>query len=182
MQQWPPHAHKAGSGAQEQRNASTPGGLPAALVCGRASARPGSGLHRCQRDRLEYENASRQSGAPPPAGTTQAPASNRVCAAPGCGATARLKRCKGCRAVRYCSMECLEAHWSEHRPECRRIRAQREAGGVLGLLLSQAWLPSSSLVWLTCCSSCDRSMAPRHPATRTGSPLASMSRQECLSR
>lgn len=52
----------------------------------------------------------------------------RVCAAPGCGATAgRLSRCAGCGTVRYCSQTCQAAHWPAHRPECKRVRAERAA-------------------------------------------------------
>lgn len=55
------------------------------------------------------------------------PAPPRVCAAPGCGATTGLKRCGGCGAVRYCSVECNRAHWWELRAECRRLQAERAA-------------------------------------------------------
>lgn len=49
------------------------------------------------------------------------------CAAPGCSATAGLRRCSGCKAVRYCSLACSRAHWQAHKVECRRIQAQRAA-------------------------------------------------------
>ena len=55
---------------------------------------------------------------------TRAP---RVCAAPGCGATAGLKRCGGCRAVCYCIVECSRVHWPVHKAECRRLQAETAA-------------------------------------------------------
>ena len=55
------------------------------------------------------------------------PAPPRVCAALGCGALTGLKRCGGCGAVRYCSVECSRTHWREHRAECRRLQAARAA-------------------------------------------------------
>ena len=57
-------------------------------------------------------------------------AAARVCAAPGCGATSGLKRCTACRSVRYCSEACMRAHWKEHRPECKRLRAAAAAAAV----------------------------------------------------
>ena len=54
---------------------------------------------------------------------------HRVCAAPGCGATRGLRRCGGCGAVRYCSEACSRAHWREHRADCRRVQAERQAAG-----------------------------------------------------
>lgn len=52
---------------------------------------------------------------------------HRMCAAPGCGATSGLRRCSGCRAVRYCSVECSRVHWREHKAECRRVQAEHGA-------------------------------------------------------
>lgn len=52
------------------------------------------------------------------------PPAPRICAAPGCGVTAGLRRCSGCRTVRYCSMECSRAHWQEHKADCRRAQAE----------------------------------------------------------
>ncbi len=54
----------------------------------------------------------------------------RVCAAPSCGATSGLKRCSGCRAVRYCSEACSRAHWRVHKAECRRYQAERAAAAA----------------------------------------------------
>lgn len=55
------------------------------------------------------------------------PPAPRVCAAPGCGATTRLKRCGGCSAVHYCSVECSRAHWPAHKAECRQMQAAAAA-------------------------------------------------------
>ena len=50
----------------------------------------------------------------------------RVCAA--CGTTTgSLRRCGGCKAVRYCSESCCRTHWHQHRAECRRLQARRAA-------------------------------------------------------
>ncbi len=73
--------------------------------------------------------AHQQAGAAPqetnaPAQPTRPP---RICAAPGCGSTNGLRRCGGCGAVRYCSLECSRAHWRAHKDECRRLQAEREA-------------------------------------------------------
>lgn len=51
------------------------------------------------------------------------PGAANVCAA--CGATGSLKRCAGCRGVRYCGAACQRAHWRQHAAECRRLRAAR---------------------------------------------------------
>ena len=53
-----------------------------------------------------------------------------VCAVPGCGATTGLKRCSGCHAVRYCSVECSRAHWRAHKTECWRLQAEAEAAAA----------------------------------------------------
>ena len=63
---------------------------------------------------------------------TPAARAPRVCAAPGCGATTGLKRCSGCRSVRYCSVACSRAHWQEHKVECRRLQAEAAAAAAAG--------------------------------------------------
>lgn len=66
--------------------------------------------------------------APAPPSAPASPASPHVCTAPGCGATGgRLRRCGACGTVRYWCEACRDAHWSVHRPECKRIRAERAA-------------------------------------------------------
>ena len=51
-----------------------------------------------------------------------------------CGASSaqsRLKLCSGCRAVRYCSAACQQAHWrAAHRAECKALRANSAAGAA----------------------------------------------------
>lgn len=69
--------------------------------------------------------ASAAPAAPPQPQPQQRPP--RVCAAPGCGVTRGLRRCGGCRSVRYCSEACCRAHWQAHKAECRRLQAQRAA-------------------------------------------------------
>ena len=64
--------------------------------------------------------------AAPPAPTL--PPAPRICAAPGCGVTSGLRRCGGCRAVRYCSPACSRAHWRAHKAECRRLQAEAAHG------------------------------------------------------
>ena len=54
----------------------------------------------------------------------------RVCAAAGCQATDGLRQCKGCGSVRYCGEACMRAHWREHRPKCKQLRAEAVAGGL----------------------------------------------------
>ena len=41
---------------------------------------------------------------------------DKLCAM--CGKTGDLRKCEGCKSVRYCSKECQVAHWSEHKREC----------------------------------------------------------------
>lgn len=67
--------------------------------------------------------AAGAAAAPSPA----APRQPRVCAAPGCSVTTGLERCSACGSVRYCSAACQAAHWKEHRPVCKRVRAERAA-------------------------------------------------------
>ena len=43
---------------------------------------------------------------------------NLVCYADGCSNTINLKRCSGCRRVRYCSEECQLKDWQEHKTCC----------------------------------------------------------------
>ena len=46
-----------------------------------------------------------------------------VCAA----SDERLKKCRGCLQRIYCSPECQVAHWEVHKPECKRVKAERRA-------------------------------------------------------
>jgi ankyrin repeat protein len=53
------------------------------------------------------------------------------CANPLCNAIAtahgkNLKRCSGCRAAKYCSVECQRTHWQVHKPICK-LKQQQSA-------------------------------------------------------
>jgi hypothetical protein len=43
---------------------------------------------------------------------------NMICYAPGCSNTINIKRCSGCRRVRYCSEECQLTDWQNHKTCC----------------------------------------------------------------
>ena len=44
-----------------------------------------------------------------------------ACGKPACGKTG-TKRCNGCKAISYCSVDCQKAHWPSHRDECLKNR------------------------------------------------------------
>jgi hypothetical protein len=54
------------------------------------------------------------------------------CHLPSCTENAR-HRCSACKGVRYCSQECSNHHWAEHREECRSIRERKERDEENGL-------------------------------------------------
>lgn len=63
-----------------------------------------------------------------PATPAQQPGAQEACAA--CRATSgTLRRCGGCRVVRYCSEACSRAHWKQRKAACRRLQAQQAAAG-----------------------------------------------------
>jgi hypothetical protein len=37
---------------------------------------------------------------------------------------APFKRCAGCLSVRYCSVACQAAHWTQHKPLCQHVKKQ----------------------------------------------------------
>ena len=50
----------------------------------------------------------------------------------GCGAASgpagqKLRRCSGCRAVHFCSEQCQQMAWPEHRGACRAVQQQQQA-------------------------------------------------------
>ena len=57
-----------------------------------------------------------------------------TCANAGCGAVEScpraFKQCSKCSTAKYCSRECQLAAWPSHKRECKRLVAQREAGGA----------------------------------------------------
>ena len=57
--------------------------------------------------------------APPPPSALSAAAVMVVCGAPGCGATAPLRRCARCGGAWYCSRTCQREAWPGHRDTCR---------------------------------------------------------------
>ncbi len=61
---------------------------------------------------------------PPPAEAPPAAATAlRVCAA--CGSTAGpLRKCEGCKAVRYCNHDCQKKHWPTHKGSCKKREEQ----------------------------------------------------------
>lgn len=48
---------------------------------------------------------------------------DKACA--GCAETEHLKICTRCREVRYCSSECQEAAWKEHKKVCKKITVKQ---------------------------------------------------------
>ncbi|PNH04067.1 hypothetical protein TSOC_009803 [Tetrabaena socialis] len=61
----------------------------------------------------------------------------RLCSNPGClnfagasNGTLPLRKCSGCKGVRYCGAGCQQQHWRSHREECAgRKAAARAVGG-----------------------------------------------------
>ena len=41
-----------------------------------------------------------------------------------------MKVCSVCQAARYCGAACQKLHWKEHKPECKRIKAENESIAV----------------------------------------------------
>jgi hypothetical protein len=37
-----------------------------------------------------------------------------------------LKRCTGCKFVKYCNVDCQKADWKNHKSVCKTIRSRRE--------------------------------------------------------
>ena len=38
------------------------------------------------------------------------------------GDTQTIRRCTGCKAIRYCSRDCQKGHWSHHKAACKKTR------------------------------------------------------------
>ena len=62
-------------------------------------------------------------------GPSSSPQQPRVCAV--CGKQHskqhKLRVCSGCQSVRYCSTECQQAHWRQHRKDCAGAGGRRKA-------------------------------------------------------
>jgi hypothetical protein len=48
------------------------------------------------------------------------------CSYPGCGGSG-IKKCTGCKQVRYCGQQCQLAHWSLHKADCKAAAELRPA-------------------------------------------------------
>ncbi|EFN51033.1 hypothetical protein CHLNCDRAFT_59345 [Chlorella variabilis] len=125
-----------------QEQAEAPGSGPASSAAGEAAAAAEAAAAQllAEEEREEKQQAARQAAKAAkrqrqkerqrqrgavPAG--EGAAGVRVCAAEGCGNTSGLRRCSGCRAVRYCSEACSHAHWKAHKTECRRLHTAAAA-------------------------------------------------------
>jgi hypothetical protein len=59
----------------------------------------------------------------------------KMCAV--CDSTGKVRHCARCRAIYYCSKECQQAHWAEHRVMCGQSDcAARRAGADMFVALS----------------------------------------------
>jgi ankyrin repeat protein len=50
------------------------------------------------------------------------------CSNPGCGG-AGIKKCTGCKQVRYCGQQCQLAHWPAHKADCKAAAELRASKG-----------------------------------------------------
>jgi hypothetical protein len=64
-------------------------------------------------------DASRDGGVP--IAQTEYLEAKAHCSSPGCGGTG-LKKCTGCKNVRYCGAACQLAHWKEHKADCKATK------------------------------------------------------------
>eukprot|EP00662_Eupelagonemidae_sp_cell21_P030015 gene30015-60098_t len=53
----------------------------------------------------------------------------RPCARPGCTHIGKTRRCVGCKAVHYCSIECQSEHWADHQAQCHELREAAAGSG-----------------------------------------------------
>lgn len=95
---------KAGKGTSTPA-AAAPAAAPAAPAASAKAAKPAAATSA----------AAASSSAP----SAAAVAAGEVCAR--CGGTGEgLKRCARCLTIAYCGRECQTAHWSEHKPFCKK--------------------------------------------------------------
>ena len=103
----PPHLHPSSQlqaaceDDSDEGSSECPGGMSAAEACSSSSGRSASG-HVCS-----------MCGGPPSASSF---------------GVAKLKACRRCMSVRYCSQECQKKHWEEggHKAACPQLREMRE--------------------------------------------------------
>lgn len=93
---------------------AVPAACGAAACCGEG---PSQGHTQGEREEggHQHDQDGHCSRRPPAAGCCAA------CGAPPAAAAGVLKRCSGCRSVRYCSAACQAQHWPLHKAECRRL-------------------------------------------------------------
>jgi len=59
-----------------------------------------------------------------------APEAPPTCASCGAGPAAggtTFKKCSRCKSVRYCGRDCQQAHFADHKVECKAVVAERVA-------------------------------------------------------
>jgi hypothetical protein len=54
---------------------------------------------------------------------------SRECAQCG-GHHKELQVCSGCMVTKYCGTMCQNAHWKDHKRECKRVQQERQAVGA----------------------------------------------------
>jgi hypothetical protein len=81
----------------------------------------GIGIYRY----LKSHKMSEPTAANLPATTTDEPACRR-CSKTAAELGRPLKRCAKCQSVSYCSRDCQQSHWSNHKKACRAKVVERD--------------------------------------------------------
>jgi hypothetical protein len=105
---------------------------PARLVKAPASGAGEAATGSPMQQRVPGSPAAAAPPTPVPAAAASAPAAPAAPAAcANCGKTdaARLRLCRGCRLVRFCSQECMRQQWTSagHKPACKAAQAAAAA-------------------------------------------------------
>jgi hypothetical protein len=108
-------------GAEEWTDASVMLRQLCKLACGKADVVSSYGSLE---DALAACGMSPTGGSARPAVVIDVPHDETPQCASCMAASASLRMCSACRAVRYCSVECQHAHWKKHKKQCRNARAQ----------------------------------------------------------